>query len=403
MFEREIERSIMNINNTFRILVVTGPRQVGKTTILKKIMPKEMKMVSLDDDTLRNEAKSNPKFFLESYGKPLFIDEIQKAPELFPYLKMEVDNDSTRGQYWLSGSQTFELMKGVSESLAGRVGIIKMNSLTYKELNRTTNNLVFDPENIKESDNIETNKVFEYIFNGGMPEYNYIKGMDRNIFFESYINTYIERDVREIINVSNLDTFKKFMKDLAIRNGKTLNYSDIASDVGVSSHTIKDWISVLTNSRIIYLLESYHNNKIERLTHMPKIVFMDSGLACFLSGFTTSKDLQLSDYAGSFLEAYIVSELIKSYDNLSLPLNITHFRNKETEEIDLILEKNNILYPLEIKKTSSPNRTMIKNFSYLEKTNLKLGNGGIICLYDKLLKIDEKLYYIPIGSVINSK
>ena len=402
MFEREIKDTILKINNTFRILVVTGPRQVGKTTILKKLLPKNMKVVSLDDDTLRNEAKTNPKFFLESYGKPLFIDEIQKAPELFPYLKMEVDNDNSRGQYWLSGSQTFELMKGVSESLAGRVGIVKMNSLTYKELNKNINNEVFDPEKILECEHINTNKVFEYIFNGGMPEFNYVKDMDRNTFFESYVNTYIERDVRDIINVGDLEIFKKFMRDIAIRNGKTLNYSDIANDVGVSSHTIKNWVSVLVNSRIIYLLEAYHNNKIERLTHMPKIVFMDSGLACYLSDFLSAKDLQLSEYAGSFLESYIVSELVKSYDNNSKPLNITHFRNKETEEIDLILEKNNIIYPLEIKKTSTPNRSMFKNFNYLEKANLKLGNGGIICLNDKLLRVDEKLYYIPIGCIINN-
>lgn len=403
MFEREISKSIQEINSTFRILVVTGPRQVGKTTILKKLMPKNMKFVSLDDESLRIEAKENPKFFLESLGKPLFVDEIQYAPELFPYLKMEVDKDDSRGQYWLSGSQTFELMSNVSESLAGRVGILKMNSLTYKELVNHVNDSVFDPENIKNESLIDTNTLFEFIFRGGMPEFNSIKNMNRDIFFESYVTTYIERDVREIINVSNIETFKKFMRDLAIRNGKTLNYSDIASDVGVSSNTVKQWVSVLLTSRIIYLLEGYHNNKIERLTHMPKIVFMDSGLACYLAGITSPEELKLSQDSGSFLEAYVVSEIVKSYDNVSKPLNITHFRTKETEEIDLILEKNQKIYPLEIKKTSNPNRSMIKNFKYLEKANVSLGNGGIICLYDRLMKIDEKLYYIPIGSVIDTK
>ena len=333
MFEREIQKSIQEINSTFRILVVTGPRQVGKTTILKKLMPKNMKFVSLDDESLRIEAKENPKFFLESLGKPLFIDEIQYAPELFPYLKMEVDKDDSRGQYWLSGSQTFELMRNVSESLAGRVGILKMNSLTYKELVNHVNDSVFDPENIKTESLIDTNTLFEFIFRGGMPEFNSIKNMNRDIFFESYVNTYIERDVREIINVGNIETFKKFMRYLAIRNGKTLNYSDIASDVGVSSNTIKQWVSVLLTSRIVYLLEGYHNNKIERLTHMPKIVFMDSGLACYLAGITSAEELKLSQDSGSFLEAYVVSEIVKSYDNVSKPLNITHFRTKETEEI----------------------------------------------------------------------
>jgi len=401
MYNREIEKIILNVNKTFRILVLTGPRQVGKTTLLEKLMPKNMTKVSLDDLSIRNEAKTNPKFFLESYGKPLFIDEIQYAPELFQYLKIEVDKDKTPGQYWLSGSQTFELMKNVSESLAGRVGIIKMNSLTYKELNNNVTNNVFDPDNIKDKEKIDTNKLFEHIFNGGMPEFNNTKNMNRNVFFNSYIDTYIERDVRQIINVSNERTFRLFMKDMAIRNGTTLNYSDIASNIGVSSNTIKEWVNVLVTSRIIYLLDGYHNSKIERLTHAPKIIFMDSGLACFLSDIFSVKELQLGPDAGHFLESYVVSEIIKNYDNNSIPINISHFRNKETEEIDLILSKNRKIYPLEIKKTSTPNRQMLKNFKYLEKADLKLGNGGLICLNDKLLRTDDNLYYIPISSVIN--
>jgi len=401
MYEREIKNTILNINKTFRVLVVTGPRQVGKTTILKSLMPKDMKMVSLDDESLRKEAKKNPKFFLESFGKPLFIDEIQYAPELFPYIKMEVDKDSSRGQYWLSGSQSFEIMKNVSESLAGRVGIVKMNSLTYKELNKLSDEEEFDPDNLKDKPYINSNKVFDNIFNGGMPEYHYIKNMDRNMFFTSYVNTYIERDVREIINIGNLMTFRRFMEDIALRNGKTLNYSSIAADIGISPNTVKEWVSVLVSSRIIYLLDAYFNNKIKRLTCMPKIVFMDSGLACFLANIESAKDLQISEFAGSFLEAYIVSEIVKNYDNKSIPLKISHFRNKETEEIDLIYEKNGKIYPLEIKKSATPDRSMLKNFNYLEKANLRLGNGGVICLCEKLLKLDEKTYYIPISSIIS--
>ena len=384
-------------------MAVTGPRQVGKTTILKEMMPDNMKMVSLDDESLRAEAKINPRLFLQTFGKPLFIDEIQYAPELFSYIKMEVDNDNSRGQYWLSGSQTFELMKNVTESLAGRVGIIKMNSLTYKEINNSTNNIVFDPDNLKKSNNINVNELFEIIYNGGMPELCSVKNMDRNMFFASYVNTYIEKDVRKLINVGNIETFNKFMRVLAIRNGKTLNYSDIANDVEVSSNTIKEWVNVLVSSRIIYLLEPYHNKKIERLTHLPKIVFMDSGLCSFLAGFTSTRELQLSSESGNYLETYIVSEIIKSYDNNSIPLDITHFRNKEIEEIDLIITKNSKVYPLEIKKTANPSRTMLKNFKYLEKANVKLGTGGLISLYEELIPLDDKNYYIPISSVINNR
>ena len=345
----------------------------------------------------------NPRLFLQTFGKPLFIDEIQYAPELFPYIKMEVDNDDSRGQYWLSGSQTFELMKNVSESLAGRVGIVKMNSLTYKEINNKVNNVVFNPDEIKESDNINVNDLFENIYNGGMPELISVKNMDRNIFFQSYVNTYIDRDVRNLINISNVETFKKFMRDMAIRNGKLLNYSEISNDVGMSANTIKEWVNVLVSSRIIYLLEPYHNNKIERLTHMSKIIFMDSGLACFLTGYTSARELQLSDESGNFLETYVISEIIKSYDNNVIPPDITHFRNKETKKIDLIISKNSKIYPLEIKKTANPSRSMIKNFRYLEKNNIKMGKGWLICLYDKLIPLDDYNYYIPIGSVIDSK
>lgn len=401
MIKREIEKSVDDVNNTFRILVLTGPRQVGKSTILKSKLSKDMKEVTFDDETLRNEARENPKMFLELFGKPLYIDEIQYVPELFPYLKMEVDNDKSRGQYWLSGSQTFELMRGVSESLAGRVGIIKMNSLTYKEINNNVNGKIFDPDHLQEADNINVNDLFDTIFKGGMPELYDIKDLNYNRFFESYINTYIERDVRKLINVGNLNNFKNFMRSVAIRNGKPLVYADIASDVGVTANTIKEWISVLVASRIIYLLEPYYNNKIKRLTHMSKIVFMDSGLASYLAGFTSASELKLSTHSGNFLEAYIVSEIIKSYDNVGMPLDISYFRNKETEEIDLIITKNGKIYPLEIKKTSNPTRSMMKNFDVLEKNGIKLGTGGIICLYDKLLPLDEKNYIIPVGSVIN--
>lgn len=400
MYEREVKKRIEKINNAFRVLVVTGPRQVGKTTLLESMMPENMTKVSLDDETLRSEAKENPKIFLDSYPTPLFIDEAQYAPELFPYIKMKVDKDKTRGQYWLSGSQLFDLMKNVTESLAGRAGIVKMNSFTYSEIVKNTQKEVFDPDKLEQHKYIDVNEIFERIFNGGMPEIYDIQDMDRNDFYYSYINTYIEKDVKKVKNIGNIENFKKFMRDVAIRNGTTLNYSDIANDVGIASNTIKEWISILVSTGILYLLEPYSSNKLKRLTHMPKIIFMDSGLACYLANWESARALQLSDSSGHFFEAYVVSEIVKSYDNKGLNLEISHFRNKESEEIDLIMFKNNTLYPLEIKKTANPKKSMMKNFSYLEKTNMKIGCGGIICLYDKLMNIDEKNYIIPISSVI---
>ena len=401
MIKREVEKSIKEVNDTFRVMALTGPRQVGKTTILKSLMSKDMKIVSLDNETYREEAKNNPKFFLETWGKPLFIDEAQYAPELFPYIKMIVDDDKKRGQFWLSGSQSFELMKGVSESLAGRVGIIKMNSLTYKEITNNVNDRYFNPDKIVEREEIKANEIFEYIFKGGLPELYDIPGINRDRFFRSYVDTYIDRDVRLIRNIGDLVTFEKFMRVMAIRNGKTLVYEDIASDVGVSAHTIKSWVSVLVTSGIVYLLEPYHNKKIQRLTHMPKIIFMDSGLACYLAGWTSAKELQISKESGNYFETYVISEIIKQYENNGVLLNITHFRNKETDEIDLLIEKNMTIYPIEIKKTSTPKREMLRNFEFLTKNGVKVGNGGIVCLCDKLFKVDEKKYYIPLSSVID--
>ncbi len=255
MYRREAEEKIKKIINTFRVLVVTGPRQVGKSTLLDSLKPENMESVTLDDETMRSLAKNDPKQFLASFKKPLFIDEIQYAPELFSYIKMEVDKNKDRGQYWLSGSQAFELMKNVTESLAGRAGIVRMNSFTYNEIVQNENNELFDLDNLKEKENIDVNKVFELIFNGGMPELYDYPDMDRNDFYNSYIDTYIERDVRKIKDIGNIEAFKNFMRILAVRTGTTLNYSNIANEVGVTDKTIKAWISVLVNTGLIYLLE----------------------------------------------------------------------------------------------------------------------------------------------------
>ena len=402
MYEREIKKRIEKVNETFRVLVVTGPRQVGKTTLLESMMPTGMKKVSLDDETLRREAKENPKIFLDTYKPPLFIDEVQYAPELFPYIKMKVDEADEMGMYWLSGSQAFGLMKNVSESLAGRAGIVEMNSFTYSETQSSVKGKVpFDPESLTEGKYINVDEVYERIFTGGMPELYRLKNLDRNEFFNSYLSTFIERDVRRIKDIGNLEDFRRFMKDLAIRNGKPLNYSDIASEIGVSSNTIKEWVSVLVSTRIVYLLQPFYSSKLDRLTHRPEIVFMDSGLACYLTDWESAFDLQTSEYAGSFLEAYVISELVKSYDNAGKKANFCYLRNKETDEIDLIIEKNQCLYPFEIKKTANPKREMLNNFRFLKRSDRKVGNGGLICLYDKMFEIDEGLYVLPLGGVIN--
>ena len=401
MFEREAKKIIDEINNNFKILLVTGPRQVGKTTLLLSLKPKNMEYVSLDDEVLRNQANKEPKLFLEEHPYPLLIDEAEYAPNLFTYLKMKVDEVEEYGMYWLTGSQQFHLMKKASESLAGRVGIINLNSFTYSEIKQNTNKTLFDPTDLKKAPPIEANELFEIIYKGGMPELYKNKNLKRELYFQSYIDTYISRDVREITEIGNLEAFKKFIVSVASRTGEQLNYTALALDAGVTVPTSKAWLSILVSSGLVYLLEPYLSSELKRLTHIPKIIFMDTGLACFLAGWESAKELQLSSNAGHYLETFIVSEIIKSYNARGIKPNISYYRDKEKNEIDLILYKNNTLYPFEIKKTASPNKTMIKNFEKLNQSKKNIGTGGIICFYDKLLKLDEKNYIIPISSVIN--
>ena len=401
MLKREASEKIKKINSTFRVLLVTGPRQVGKTTLLSEYLPDNMSYVTLDDKVLRDQAITNPKLFLIEHPWPLLIDEVQYAPELFPYIKMIVDEHRERGMYWLTGSQQIKLMKNVQESLAGRVGIVKLNSLTYSEIIEKENKKIFEPGNIIKSEkNIDVFELYEKIFRGGMPELYDVPDMDKRDFFYSYVETYLSKDVKDQLDILDTELFKDFMVSVASRNGEQLNYTNIASEIGISDKTARTWLNILINSGIVYLLEPFMNTKLKRITHMHKIIFMDSGLCSYLAGWESARDLQLSEKAGHYLETYVISEIIKSYNAVGIEPKISYYRDKEKNEIDLIFEKNNKIYPFEIKKTANPTKTMIKNFEKLEKIK-KIEPGGIICLYDDLIHIDEKNYIIPISSVIN--
>ena len=401
MYNREATEVIKKISDTFRVLLVTGPRQTGKTTLLKSLKPENMGYVTLDDKILRKQAQDDPKLFLEEHPAPLFIDEAQYAPDLFSYIKINVDNSKAKGQYWITGSQQFNLMKNASESLAGRVGIVNLNSFTYSEIVKNENKDLFNPDKLKKAAKIEVNDLFEIIFKGGMPEFYDNPKIDRNLYFQNYINTYIEKDVRELIEIGKLEEFKKFMVSIASRIGEQLNYSDISKDCGVSVPTIISWMSVLVSSGLVYLLEPYMSSQLKRMTHIPKIYFMDTGLAAYLAGWESARDLQLSSTSGHYLENFVICEIIKSYNARGIKPNLSYYRDKEKHEIDLVFYKNNKLYPFEIKKTASPNSSMISSFKYLENSKKEIATGGIICLYDNLLKMDEKNYIIPISSVIN--
>lgn len=402
MYSREAVEMIKSISETFKVLLVTGPRQVGKTTLLLSLKPENMEYVTLDDEVLRNQANEDPKLFLEEHKAPLLIDEVQYAPRLFSYIKMNVDKEDKNGLYWLTGSQQFHLMNNVSESLAGRVGIVSLNSFSYSEIVQNKNKKLFDPNNLIPAKKIDVNDIFSIIFKGGMPKLYIEKKISRDAYFQGYIDTYITRDVRSLSEIGDELAFRKFMVSVASRTGEQLNYSTLANDAGVSVPTASKWMSILISAGLVYLLEPYMSSELKRITHMPKIVFMDTGLAAYLAGWESAKELQLSSNAGHFLETYIVSEIIKSYNANGIRPNISYYRDKDKNEIDLIFYKNNTLYPFEIKKTALPTKEMIKNFNKLIDTKKKIGTGGIICFYDNLTRLDENNYIIPVSSVINS-
>ena len=404
MYAREATAIVERISKTFKVLLVTGPRQVGKTTLLSSIKPDNMEYITLDDEVFREQAKNDPKLFLEEHPAPLLIDEVQYAPNLFSYIKINVDKENKNGMYWLTGSQQFHLMKNVGESLAGRVGIINLNSLMYSEIVENNRKELFDPAKLNEMKTmpkIDVNKLYEIIYKGGMPTLYMEKEMSRDIYFSSYVDTYISRDVRELTEIGNELSFRKFIISVASRTGEQLNYTALATDALISVPTAVRWMSILVTSGLVYLLEPYMNSELKRITHLPKIVFMDTGLSAYLSGYTSARELQLSSNSGHYLETFIVSEIIKAYNARGITPNLYYYRDKEKNEIDLIFYKNNKLYPLEIKKTAIPKKEMIKNFSKLDKTKKEIGTGGIICFYDILTKLDESNYIIPISNVIN--
>ena len=403
MYKRESVDFIKNVSDTFKVLLITGPRQVGKTTLLLSLKPNNMNYVTLDDVNLRRQAQEDPKMFLEEHPWPLLIDEAQYAPELFSYIKIIVDKEQKNGMYWLTGSQQFHLMKNASDSLAGRVGIINLNSFTYSEIIQNENKKLFDPIDIRKSPKIDVNDLYKIIYKGGMPELYNNKNISQEIFFQGYLDTYISRDVKSLTEIGNEMAFKKFIVSVASRTGEQLNYSSLANDSGISVPTAIKWLSILVTSGIVYLLEPYMSSQLKRITHIPKIIFMDTGLACYLAGWNSARDLQLSSSAGHYLESYIISEIVKSYNARGIRPNISYYRDKDGKEIDLIFYKNNKLYPFEIKKTASPNSDMIKNFKELQKTKKEIGTGGIICFYDELMHLDKNNYIIPVSSVINSQ
>jgi len=397
---RTLEKSLKEINKQFPVLLITGARQVGKTSILKHLSKDNRKYVTLDDPTLAQLAKDEPKLFLERFKPPVLIDEIQYAPNLFPYIKMHVDEYQEKGAFWLTGSQRFHLMKGVSESLAGRVGIMNLLGLSQAEINNNAyESSPFIPTDIKENKAISLPNLYKKIWKGSYPAIVINKELDRDVFYSSYLQTYLQRDVRDLANVGNEMSFLKFLQATAARTGQLLNLSDLAKDVSISQPTAKNWLSILEASGIIYLLKPYYNNITKRVVKTPKLYFLDTGLCSYLTNWTSSETLEVGAMSGAILETYVISEIIKSYWHNGKQESLYFYRDKDKKEIDLIIKQGDTLYPIEIKKTASPNKNMIKNFSLLEKLGMNISKGAIICLIDKHIPISVDVDAVPVSFI----
>ena len=399
---RSIEQIISEYKEQFPILLLTGPRQVGKSTLFKELFREEYKYFSLDDPILKEQIINDPRLFLKNNSEKLIIDEIQYAPSIFPYLKMKVDENREDGMYLMTGSQAFVLMKNVSETLAGRVGILELQGISLREQFNIEFNKPFIPNeeyiSEREKNITEYTNLWQRIHRGYMPELVFNDKKKWEFFYSSYVQTYIERDVRDLINISDESKFLKFMISLASRSGELLNYGAVANEVGVSNETVKRWVSVLRTSRIIYLMEPYFNNHLKRVIKTPKIYFMDVGLLAYLTKWPTPETLANGAKAGNIFETFIVSEIIKSYLNAGI-INppVYFYRDKDKKEIDLIIEEAEKIYPIEIKMSASPDKEMVKNFSVLKgKIDKEIGTGIIICQYDNKVYLSEDILVLPI-------
>ncbi len=396
--------TVERIRKMFGAVIVTGPRQVGKTTMLRHVT-EGIAYVTLDDPILLQAAVEEAGTFFKNAPPPVFVDEIQYAPNLFPYIKMMVDEKKGKGEFFLSGSQQFKMMKNVTESLAGRIGIMNLLGLSLRERYGVRCNEPFLPTEeylekrrgvLKE---VAYQDVWEAIHRGGMPGLCVDANEEWGTFYGSYVRTYIERDVRELTQVGDEVRFMKFMAVMAAHTGRLLNLASVARDVGISQPTAERWLSILVASHIVYLLQPYYNNAMKRAVKTPKLYFLDTGLAAYLTKWNTVSVLMNGAMAGAFFETFVLSEIIKSYYNAGvLDPPLYFYRDKEQNEIDLLIWQDGFLYPIEIKKYADPKRSDIAAFAKLDKLKeLKRGEGCIVCMYDKLVGISGDDRAVPVA------
>lgn len=393
---RTIENSIKKISRTFPVVLITGPRQVGKTTVLKEC-DKSRKYVSLDDVNLRLLAKESPELFLDRFAPPVLIDEIQYAPELLPYIKIIADERQEDGLFWLTGSQQFQLMRGVTESLAGRIGIVELQGFSIAERTGNFKKAPFSTTSLKEQKSLTLTECYDMIWRGCYPKMVTREDMVWDTFYKSYVTTYIERDVRDLVSIGDEMQFYKFIRAAAARSGQMLDYTDISKDVGVSVPTVKSWVSILKNSGLVFLLEPYSKNITKRIVKTPKLYFWDTGLVCYLTGWLSPEAAEAGAQNGALFENFAIAEILKSYMHNGKRCSAYFYRDQQKKGIDLIIEENGVLYPIEFKKSSSPKKDDTKNFSVLESLNT--GKGAVVCLSSTYFPLTENVDAVPVSYI----
>ena len=399
---RTIEEKILQVSREYSCVILIGPRQVGKSTVLRHLMEGTSRQeVSLDDLAERRLAKSDPALFLEMHPAPVLIDEIQYAPELFSYIKIKVDNGAAPGDYWLTGSQAFRLMDLAQESLAGRAAILHLSILTQAEIFGDGKSTPFTIDmaelNARKAHRAPATarEIYERIWQGGMPGLRSGKFTDRDVFYSSYVQSYIERDVSEQIAGVDRLQFADFIRAVACRTGQLINVHDVALDVGISDDTAKRWLSVLEKSEVIFYLHPYSNNLLKRTIKTPKLYFFDTGLVAYLTRYPGAEVLMSGAINGAILENYIVAEIVNSYRNQAKECLLHYYRDKDAREIDLVMESSGMLYPIEIKKSTNPPTEIVGTFKLLDKAALPRSTGAILCLRETLSAIDRQNIIIP--------
>ena len=402
---RSLEKVVMQVTEEYPVVLVTGPRQVGKTTMLQKLMDGTGRgYVSLDDLNERSLARTDPEMFLQLHKPPVLIDEVQYAPELFTYIKIYSDTHREPGAFWLTGSQIFKLMNGVQESLAGRVAVLYMNTLSQAEIDGVDGSpFVIDLEKLAVRktgrSELDTPAVFERIFRGSMPAIVSGRNSNQQIFYSSYLSTYIERDVRQLSDSIDSLKFFHFITAVAARCSCMVNVSDIAQDAEITQAQAKSWLQILETLGIIFYLHPYSNNLLKRLVKTPKLYFYDTGLVCYLTKWSSADVLESGAMNGAVLENYVVSEIAKSYLNAGAEPYMYYYRDKDAKEIDIILEHDGVLNPIEIKKSSNPGSELTRVFGILDKGSVPRGNGAVVCMKMTLGAIDRSNFIVPIWMI----